>query len=91
MLTYIRIVYSYFKLLYYVRQTDYKTVQKNEELVDFFVNTIENCGSMAIKCVQWILPRFQLSNPNSILPTAGLKFLIIGPRVMAPPLNAKFK
>lgn len=67
MLTYIRIVYSYFKLLYYVRQTDYKTVQKNEELVDFFVNTIENCGSMAIKCVQWILPRFQLSNPNSII------------------------
>jgi predicted unusual protein kinase regulating ubiquinone biosynthesis (AarF/ABC1/UbiB family) len=74
MLTYIRIVYSYIKLLYYVRQTDYKIVEHDEDLADFFVNTIENCGSMAIKCIQWILPRFQLSNPNSIIAKKFEKF-----------------
>ena len=73
MFSYIYKMFSYTRLLYNVRYISKNKININNDdtLIDLFIETIENCGSMAIKCVQWVLPRYQLTHSNSKL---GKKF-----------------
>ena len=66
MIKYLYKTYNYIKLLYHIRYI-YNNIDINNDLywIDILKNDIERCGSMAIKCVQWILPRYELSNPKS--------------------------
>ena len=66
MFGYIYKIYSYTRLLYNIRYISNNEINiDNDDIwIDLFVENIENCGSMAIKCVQWVLPRYQLTHSN---------------------------
>ena len=76
MFSYIYKMYSYTRLLYNVRYISKNNISINNDdtLIDLFIEIIENCGSMAIKCVQWVLPRYQLTHSNSKLAKKFEKF-----------------
>ena len=63
------ILYNYIKLLCNIGYIYYYEVDihNNTKWIDRLYNNIQDCGSMAIKCVQWILPRYQLYNKKSKL------------------------
>ena len=63
------ILYNYIKLLCNIGYIYYYKVDIHNDTkwIDRLYNNIQDCGSMAIKCVQWILPRYQLSNKKSKL------------------------
>ena len=76
MFEYIYKVYSYTRLLYNIRYVSNHNIDidNDDNWIDVFVENIENCGSMAIKCVQWVLPRYQLTHSNSKLAKKFEKF-----------------
>ena len=42
-------------------------INSNEYWINKLKNNIESCGCMSIKCIQWILPRYQLLYPDTKL------------------------
>tara|TARA_Y100000593_G_scaffold52252_1_gene98145 strand:- start:52 stop:1341 length:1290 start_codon:yes stop_codon:yes gene_type:complete len=76
MFGYIYKIYSYTRLLYNIRYISNHeiNIDNDDNWIDLFVENIENCGSMAIKCVQWVLPRYQLTHSNSKLAKKFEKF-----------------
>lgn len=63
------ILYNYIKLLCNIGYIYYYEVDIHNDTkwIDRLYNNIQECGSMSIKCVQWILPRYQLYNKKSKL------------------------
>tara|TARA_B100000902_G_C27289949_1_gene906547 strand:+ start:991 stop:2241 length:1251 start_codon:yes stop_codon:yes gene_type:complete len=63
-------------LLYNIRYVSKNNINidNDDKWIDIFIENIENCGSMAIKCVQWVLPRYQLTHSNSKLAKKCEKF-----------------
>ena len=76
MFSYIYKIYSYTRLLYNIRYVSKNNINihNDDNWIDLFIENIENCGSMAIKCIQWILPQYQLTYLNSKLAKKFEKF-----------------
>ena len=62
MIQYICKTYNYIKLLYHIRYIYSNSIDINKDIywIDILKDDINNCGCMAIKCIQWILPRYEL-------------------------------
>lgn len=66
---YSKIIYNYIKLSYNILSIYYfkNDILNNKNSINNLIKNIENCGCMAIKITQWILPRLELIHNNNIL------------------------
>lgn len=64
-----KVIYNYIKLTYYAGYINlYKIDIKNDDVwLNKLTNTINKCGFMMIKCVQWLLPSYNLLYPDTKL------------------------
>ena len=69
MFTYLKIVYNYTKLVSYLGYINICKIDiKNNDIwIDKLKNNIDNCGFMMIKCIQWILPSYNILYPETKL------------------------
>lgn len=65
----INILYNYFKLFTILGYTKYYNIdiRNNISYIKSLKNTIDGCGFMIIKCVQWLLPAYDLLYPDTLL------------------------
>ena len=76
MLRYLNIIYNYCKCISYLGYiyTFRIDIQNNDIWIMRLKNTINESGFMMIKCIQWILPSYNLLYPDTKLYTEFKKY-----------------
>ena len=65
----IKILYNYLKLFTILSYTKYYNIDIKNDIsyIKSLKNSIDGCGFMMIKCVQWLLPAYDLLYPDTLL------------------------
>ena len=65
----INILYNYLKLFTILSYTKYYNIDIKNDIsyIKSLKNSIDGCGFMMIKCVQWLLPAYDLLYPDTLL------------------------